>query len=63
MGRNFRLRDEGYTAGDIGRWADVIQDKAGACGEVFVYFKHEESGTGPEFGRLLMERLGAPPQT
>ena len=59
----FRLRDEGYTADDIGRWADVIQDKAGACGEVFVYFKHEESGKGPEFARLLMERLGAPPQT
>jgi len=25
---------------------------------VFVYFKHEESGKGPEFARLLMDRLG-----
>jgi len=25
---------------------------------VFVYFKHEEEGKGPEFARLLMERLG-----
>ena len=59
----FRLRDEGYTAGDIDRWATVIQDTAGACGEVFVYFKHEESGKGPELGRMLMDRLGAPTQT
>ena len=59
----FRLRDEGYTADDIARWADVIQAKAGACGEVFVYFKHEESGKGPEFGRMLMERLGTTPRT
>ena len=26
--------------------------------EVFVYFKHEEEGKGPEFARLLMQRLG-----
>jgi hypothetical protein len=26
---------------------------------VFVYFKHEEEGKGPEFARLLMEHLGA----
>jgi len=27
---------------------------------VFVYFKHEEEGKGPEFARLLMTRLGLP---
>ena len=54
----FRLRDEGYTRGDIERWADVIVEKTAACKEVFVYFKHEEEGKGPEFGRMLMERLG-----
>ena len=53
----FRLRDEGYTADDITRWADVIRAKTSGCGDVFVYFKHEESGKGPEFGRMLMERL------
>jgi hypothetical protein len=31
----------------------VIREKT-AGGDVFVYFKHEESGKGPEFGRLLM---------
>jgi len=25
---------------------------------VFVYFKHEEEGKGPEFARLLMQHLG-----
>ena len=53
----FRLRDEGYTPEDIARWAGVIRAQTSACGEVFVYFKHEESGKGPEFGRMLMERL------
>ena len=54
----FRLRDEGYTPADIERWAAVIQERTGRCREVYVYFKHEESGKGPEFARLLMERLG-----
>ena len=53
----FRLRDEGYTADDIARWADVIREKASDCQDAFVYFKHEESGKGPEFGKLLMQQL------
>jgi uncharacterized protein YecE (DUF72 family) len=53
----FRLRDEGYTPDDIVRWAGVIQEKTKACGDVFVYFKHEESGKGPEFARVLMSSL------
>ena len=53
----FRLRDEGYERSDIERWADVIVEKTAACKDVFVYFKHEEEGKGPEFGRMLMERL------
>jgi uncharacterized protein YecE (DUF72 family) len=56
----FRLRDEGYTPEDIARWAAVIRDKTSGCSEVFVYFKHEESGKGPEFGRMLMDLLAAP---
>lgn len=53
----FRLRDEGYTPDDIGRWADIIREKTSACRDVFVYFKHEEEGKGPEFARLLIDRL------
>jgi uncharacterized protein YecE (DUF72 family) len=54
----FRLRDEGYIADDIYRWADTIAQATASCRDVFVYFKHEEQGKGPEFARLLMQRLG-----
>jgi uncharacterized protein YecE (DUF72 family) len=54
----FRLRDEGYTPDDIARWGDTIASSTRGCKDVFVYFKHEESGKGPEFARLLMDRLG-----
>jgi uncharacterized protein YecE (DUF72 family) len=61
----FRLRDEGYTPADVQRWGDVILEKTSGCRDVFVYFKHEESGKGPEFGRMLIEHLASrePSQT
>jgi uncharacterized protein YecE (DUF72 family) len=55
----FRLRDEGYTPDDIRQWGEVIRRETGSCRDVFVYFKHEEEGKGPEFARLLIEHLGA----
>ena len=54
----FRLRDEGYTPDDIVRWADTIRQATAGCRDVFVYFKHEDEGKGPEFAALLRERLG-----
>ena len=54
----FRLRDEGYQPDDIKRWADTITASTASCRDVFVYFKHEDSGKGPEFARLLMDHLG-----
>jgi len=53
----FRLRDEGYTPSDIERWADDIARATEACRDVFIYFKHEEEGKGPEFAQLLIDRL------
>ena len=53
----FRLRDEGYTPADIERWAGVIADRTAGLEDVFVYFKHEESGKGPQFARLLTDAL------
>ena len=53
----FRLRDEGYLPDDIARWAGLITERTSGCGEVFVYFKHEEKGKGPEFAKLLMDNL------
>ena len=57
----FRLRDEGYTASDINRWAQVVGERTE--GDTFVYFKHEEAGKGPEFARALMKELGIPIST
>lgn len=59
----FRLRDEGYTPGDVAQWTDTIVEKTSACREVFVYFKHEESGKGPELGRMMMDHLRAQSRT
>jgi uncharacterized protein YecE (DUF72 family) len=59
----FRLRDEGYTPDDIARWAAVIQERTADARDVFVYFKHEEEGKGPEFAALLMSHLGAQPRS
>lgn len=53
----FRLRDEGYGPGDIEAWASTIRGLTG-IGNVYVYFKHEEQGKGPEFAQLLMNALG-----
>lgn len=55
----FRLRDEGYTPADLERWAGVIRASAAHCEDVYVYFKHEESGKGPEFARTLLAALGS----
>jgi uncharacterized protein YecE (DUF72 family) len=53
----FRLRDEGYTPDDIARWAGTISSVADRCRDVFVYFKHEDEGKGPELGALLKSYL------
>jgi len=59
----FRLRDEGYTPEDLRRWAGVIRASAGSCTDVFVYFKHEEAGIGPQFAHTLLAALAeAKPQ-
>jgi uncharacterized protein YecE (DUF72 family) len=55
----FRLRDEGYSPDDIARWAGTIAAATSGCREVFVYFKHEEQGKGPELARMLIEALGS----
>jgi uncharacterized protein YecE (DUF72 family) len=57
----FRLRDEGYGPEDLKRWAGVIRASTAACREVFVYFKHEEAGKGPQFARILLDALAGTP--
>ena len=53
----FRLRDEGYGPDDITRWADTIARETASCRDVFVYFKHEEEGKGPELAAMLQDAL------
>lgn len=54
----FRLRDVGYAKKDIERWAETIAEYSRNVKDVYIYFKHEESGTGPKFAMQLMELLG-----
>ena len=55
----FRLRDEGYQEADFRRWADTITQHREDWKDVFVYFKHEEEGKGPEFAQSLKESFGS----
>ena len=53
----FRLRDEGYTADDLRQWAGRLREQQARRRDIFVYFKHEEAGKGPEFAKQLMRLL------
>ncbi len=53
----FRLRDEGYQPDDIARWVDRILEQRDGWDDVFVYFKHEDEGKGPEFAKTFMDAL------
>jgi uncharacterized protein YecE (DUF72 family) len=55
----FRLRDEGYTPDDIAAWAYRIRHATTGCQDVYVYFKHEDEGKGPELAALLRHHLQA----
>ena len=55
----FRLRDEGYTPEELQHWAERIRTNTSGCSDVYVYFKHEEAGKGPQFARILLQALAA----
>jgi len=49
----FRLRKPDYSDDDLAAWARRLQDAAAQWQDVFVYFKHEAAGKGPQLaGRL-----------
>jgi len=52
-----RLRDRTYEPAELARWARVAA--RAEWRDAFVYFKHEESGTGPALARELIGLLGA----
>ncbi len=51
----YRLRREDYQPADVKRWAETIREKSSSHAEVFVYFKHEESGMGPKLAKQLQQ--------
>ena len=52
-----RLRREDYSAADVARWTQFVRDKEAHWQDVFVYFKHEEAGTGPKLTAQMIELL------
>lgn len=52
-----RLRREDYMDADMERWATAIREKEKVWPDVFVYLKHEESGTGPRLAKQLIDQL------
>lgn len=52
----FRLRDQ-YDKFALENWAKIISEQQKSVVDVFVYFKHEETGSGPEFAAQLMDLL------
>ena len=53
-----RLRKVEYAPGEVEGWAERVQ--AAPWGEAFVFFKHEDEGTGPRLAQQFMERVAAP---
>ena len=53
-----RLRRVEYAPGDVEGWADRVQ--AAPWGDAFVFFKHEDEGTGPRLAQQFMERIATP---
>ncbi len=52
-----RLRREEYVDADIKAWAEKL--RAQKWKQAFVYFKHEDAGTGPKLAARLRELLDA----
>src|SRR3984893_11236925 len=52
-----RLRREEYSQSDVERWPEFVCEKKQNWRDAFVYFKHEESGIGPELAKQMIELL------
>jgi uncharacterized protein YecE (DUF72 family) len=56
-----RLRRTDYADADLDTWASRVID-TGRWKQVYVYFKHEDSGCGPALARAFLERFGPRPK-
>jgi uncharacterized protein YecE (DUF72 family) len=52
-----RLRRVAYEESDIATWAEKV--KAQSWGEAYVFFKHEDAGTGPRLAARFLELCSA----
>lgn len=52
-----RLRRTEYAAKDLARWANRIGDALAAGRDVFCYFRHEDTASGPRFAEGLAAAL------
>ena len=51
-----RLRRENYTDAELGAW--IAKLRAQEWDEAYVFFKHEEAGTGPKFAARFLNLAG-----
>ncbi len=52
-----RLRGQAYKKKDLKDWAEWVTGQP--WDDAFVFFKHEEEGSGPEFGKQFMKLVGS----
>ena len=52
-----RLREVEYSDEDLQRWLQTIRDIGAGWRDAYVFFKHEDSGTGPALARRFLELL------
>ena len=53
-----RLRRQDYDDAAVAGWADKV--RAQAWTEAFVFFKHEDAGSGPKLAAELLRRIATP---
>ena len=54
-----RLRRHDYSPGELAAWAGRLEPFLSAGDDVFVFFRHDELGRGPELARALVEMTAA----
>jgi len=54
-----RLRAVDYSDAELRRWVEALHGLGVRWRETFVFFKHEESGTGPALARRFRELLNS----
>lgn len=53
-----RLRRNDYTESEIAAWAARLEPFLGAGDDVYVFFRHDEVGRGPELALALTDAVG-----